>query len=211
MILIDILVVLLVVLGAFSGHKKGLVGILVGFAALILSIVLAFMFQSVVADAIYDTGLGQSVAGIAKNNMQDMMKNGENVDKSIYGKVLSNAVTDDNLTVASENISRFVMKGLSFIAIFLIVRIICYILQMILNVVFNLPLLSTVNGIGGTVVGGLSVLIRIWVVLALISFVSPLPMFDSVVSYIDKTFLVKLLYNNNLLVAVVKAGLRLKK
>ena len=168
------------------------------------------MFQSVVADAIYDTGLGQSVAGIAKNNMQDMMKNGENVDKSIYGKVLSNAVTDDNLTVASENISRFVMKGLSFIAIFLIVRIICYILQMILNVVFNLPLLSTVNGIGGTVVGGLSVLIRIWVVLALISFVSPLPMFDSVVSYIDKTFLVKLLYNNNLLVAVVKAGLRLK-
>ena len=210
MILIDILVVLLVVLGAFSGHKKGLVGILVGFAALILSIVLAFMFQSVVADAIYDTGLGQSVAGIAKNNMQDMMKNGENVDKSIYGKVLSNAVTDDNLTVASENISRFVMKGLSFIAIFLIVRIICYILQMILNVVFNLPILSTVNGIGGTVVGGLSVLIRIWVVLALISFVSPLPVFDSIVSYIDKTFLVKLLYNNNLLVAVVKAGLRLK-
>ena len=210
MILIDILVVLLVVLGAFSGHKKGLVGILVGFAALILSIVLAFMFQSVVADAIYDTGLGQSVAGIAKNNMQDMMKNGENVDKSIYGKVLSNAVTDDNLTVASENISRFVMKGLSFIAIFLIVRIICYILQMILNVVFNLPLLSTVNGIGGTVVGGLSVLIKIWIVLALISFVSPLPMFDSIVSYIDKTFLVKLLYYNNLLVAVVKAGLRLK-
>lgn len=210
MILIDILVVLLVVLGAFSGHKKGLVGILVGFAALILSIVLAFMFQSVVADAIYDTGLGQSVAGIAKNNMQDMMKNGENVDKSIYGKVLSNAVTDDNLTVASENISRFVMKGLSFIAIFLIVRIICYILQMILNVVFNLPILSTVNGIGGIVVGGLSVLIKIWIVLALISFVSPLPMFDSIVSYIDKTFLVKLLYNNNLLVAVVKAGLRLK-
>lgn len=210
MILVDILVVLLVVLGAFSGHKKGLVGILVGFAALILSIVLAFMFQSVVADAIYDTGLGQSVAGIAKNNMQDMMKNGENVDKSIYGKVLSNAVTDDNLTVASENISRFVMKGLSFIAIFLIVRIICYILQMILNVVFNLPILSTVNGIGGTVVGGLSVLIKIWIVLALISFVSPLPMFDSIVSYIDKTFLVKLLYNNNLLVAVVKAGLRLK-
>ena len=210
MILVDILVILLVVLGAFSGHKKGLVGILVGFAALILSIVLAFMFQSVVADAIYDTGLGQSVAQMAKNNMQDMMKNGESVDKSIYGKVLSNAFTDDNLTVASENISRFVMKGLSFIAIFLIVRIICYILQMILNVVFNLPILSTINGMGGTIVGGLSVLIKIWIVLALISFISPLPMFDSIISYIDKTFLVKFLYNNNLLVAVVKAGLRLK-
>ena|GEM_PF-4960245 len=41
MIILDILVILLIVLGALSGHKKGLVGILVGFAALILSIVLA--------------------------------------------------------------------------------------------------------------------------------------------------------------------------
>lgn len=210
MIILDILVILLIVLGALSGHKKGLVGILVGFAALILSIVLAFMFQSVVADAIYDTGLGSSVAGIAKTNIQKMIDNGENVDKSIYGKVLANTVTEENIDQASENISRFVMKGLSFIAIFLIVRIICYILQMILNVVFNLPILSTINGMGGTIVGGLSVLIKIWIVLALISFISPLPMFDSIISYIDKTFLVKFLYNNNLLVAVVKAGLRLK-
>ena len=65
-----------------------------------------------------------------------MIDNGENVDKSIYGKVLANTVTEENIDQASENISRFVMKGLSFIAIFLIVRIICYILQMILNVVF---------------------------------------------------------------------------
>ena len=144
MIILDILVVLLIVLGALSGHKKGLVGILVGFAALILSIVLAFMFQSVVADAIYDTGLGSSVAGIAKTNIQKMIDDGENVDKSIYGKVLANTVTEENIDQASENISRFVMKGLSFIAIFLIVRIICYILQMILNVVFNLQILSIV-------------------------------------------------------------------
>lgn len=210
MILIDILVILLIILGAFSGHKKGLVGILVGFAALILSIVLAFMFQSVVADAIYDTGLGQSVATMAKDNMQNMMKNGEDVDNSIYAKVISNTITDDNLNAASENVSRFVMKGLSFIAIFLIVRIICYILQMILNVVFNLPILSSINGMGGTIVGALSVLIKVWIVLALISFISPLPIFDSIISYINKTILIKFLYNNNMLVAVVKAGLKLK-
>ena len=205
MIILDILVILLIVLGALSGHKKGLVGILVGFAALILSIVLAFMFQSVVADAIYDTGLGSSVAGIAKTNIQKMIDNGENVDKSI-----ANTVTEENIDQASENISRFVMKGLSFIAIFLIVRIICYILQMILNVVFNLPILSTINSTGGTAVGALSVLIKIWILLALLSFVAPLPMFEGIIAKVNQTFLIKFLYNNNLLVAVVKAGLRLK-
>ena len=210
MIILDILVVLLIVLGALSGHKKGLVGILVGFAALILSIVLAFMFQSVVADAIYDTGIGSSVAGIAKTNIQKMIDDGESVDKSIYGKVLANTVTEENIDQASENISRFVMKGLSFIAIFLIVRIICYILQMILNVVFNLPILSTINSTGGTAVGALSVLIKIWILLALLSFVAPLPMFEGIIAKVNQTFLIKFLYNNNLLVAVVKAGLRLK-
>ena len=210
MIILDILVVLLIVLGALSGHKKGLVGILVGFAALILSIVLAFMFQSVVADAIYDTGLGSSMAGIAKTNIKKMIDNGENVDRSIYGKVLANTVTEENIDQASENISRFVMKGLSFIAIFLIVRIICYILQMILNVVFNLPILSTINSTGGTAVGALSVLIKIWILLALLSFVAPLPMFEGIIAKVNQTFLIKFLYNNNLLVAVVKAGLRLK-
>ncbi len=210
MFILDIVVVLLIVLGALSGHKKGLVGILVGFAALILSIVLAFMFQSVVADAIYNTGIGPKVADIAKTNIQKMIDNGENVDKSIYGKVLSSTVTEDNIVQASENISRFVMKGLSFIAIFLIVRIICYILQMILNVVFNLPILSTINSTGGTAVGALSVLIKIWILLALVSFVAPLPMFDGIITRINETFLIKFLYNNNLLVAIVKSGLRLK-
>ena len=210
MFILDIVVVLLIVLGALSGHKKGLVGILVRFAALILSIVLAFMFQSVVADAIYNTGIGPKVADIAKTNIQKMIDNGENVDKSIYGKVLSSTVTEDNIVQASENISRFVMKGLSFIAIFLIVRIICYILQMILNVVFNLPILSTINSTGGTAVGALSVLIKIWILLALVSFVAPLPMFDGIITRINETFLIKFLYNNNLLVAIVKSGLRLK-
>ena len=210
MFILDIVVVLLIVLGALSGHKKGLVGILVGFAALILSIVLAFMFQSVVADAIYNTGIGPKVADIAKTNIQKMIDNGENVDKSIYGKVLSSTVTEDNIVQASENISRFVMKGLSFIAIFLIVRIICYILQMILNVVFNLPILSTINSTGGTAVGALSVLIKIWILLALVSFVAPLPMFDGIITRINETFLIKFLYNNNLVVAIVKSGLRLK-
>ena len=101
------------------------------------------------------------------------------------------------------------MKGLSFIAIFFIVRIICYILQMILNVVFNLPILSSINGIGGTAVGVISVLIKVWIVLAIISFISPLPAFEGLTSYIDKTFLVKLLYNNNMLVALIKAGLKI--
>ena len=44
MVILDLLLVALIALGAFNGHKKALVGVVVGFASLILSIVLAFGF-----------------------------------------------------------------------------------------------------------------------------------------------------------------------
>ncbi len=209
MVILDLLLVALIALGAFSGHKKGLVGVVVGFASLILSIVLAFGFQGIVSNAIYDSGLGVKVKDVAQENMQKMIDDGESIDNSFYGSIISNVATTDDIGKAAEAVSRFVMKGLSFIAIFFIVRIICYILQMILNVVFNLPILSSINGIGGTAVGVISVLIKVWIVLAIISFISPLPAFEGLTSYIDKTFLVKLLYNNNMLVALIKAGLKI--
>ena len=54
MVILDLLLVALIALGAFNGHKKGLVGVVVGFASLILSIVLAFGFQGIVSNAIYE-------------------------------------------------------------------------------------------------------------------------------------------------------------
>ena len=209
MFVLDLILIALIVLGAISGHKKGLVGVVVGFASLILSIILAFAFQSVVSDALYDSGLGKKVKDVAQENMQNMLDNGESIDNSFYGSIISSVTTEDEISKAAEAVSRFVMKGLSFIAIFSIVRLICYILQMILNIVFNLPILSSINSMGGTAVGVLSILIKVWIILAIISFISPLPLFEGINAYIDNTFLVKFLYNNNLLVTIIKAGLKI--
>lgn len=209
MFVLDLILIALIVLGAISGHKKGLVGVVVGFASLILSIILAFAFQSVVSDALYDSGLGKKVKDVAQENMQNMLDDGESIDNSFYGSIISSVTTEDEISKAAETVSRFVMKGLSFIVIFLIVRLICYILQMILNIVFNLPILSSINSMGGTAVGVLSILIKVWIILAIISFISPLPLFEGINAYIDNTFLVKLLYNNNLLVTIIKAGLKI--
>ena len=120
----------------------------------------------------------------------------ESIDNSFYGSIISSVTTEDEISKAAEAVSRFVMKGLSFIVIFLIVRLICYILQMILNIVFNLPILSSINSMGGTAVGVLSILIKVWIILAIISFISPLPLFEGINAYIDNTFLVKLLYGS---------------
>lgn len=209
MLVLDIILIALIAFGAFRGYKRGLVGVVVGFASLILSIILAFAFQSIVAEALYNSGIGDSLKEVVQENIQTMLDNGENVEDSFYGNILNSTITEDKVQQAGEIVTMFVMKGVSFILIFLAVRLICYILQMILNIVFNLPILSSINQIGGIAVGVLSTLIKVWILLAILSFITPLPMFNGIAEYIDNTFLVKLLYNNNLLVTIISAGLKI--
>lgn len=209
MLVLDIILIALIAFGAFRGYKRGLVGVVVGFASLILSIILAFAFQSIVAEALYNSGIGDSLKEVVQENIQTMLDNGENVEDSFYGNILNSTITEDKVQQAGEIVTMFVMKGVSFILIFLAVRLICYILQMILNIVFNLPILSSINQIGGIAVGVLSTLIKVWILLAILSFITPLPMFNGIAEYVDNTFLVKLLYNNNLLVTIIRAGLKI--
>ena len=209
MIILDLIVIVLIIFGAFSGKKKGLVGIIVGFAGLILSIILAFTMQSTVANTLYNMGIGDSVNNIVTENINTMLENEEKKEDNFYGQLVVKMTTEDQVSDTSKAVTMFIMKGISFIVIFLIVYIICYILQMILNVVFDLPGLNAINGIGGIVVGGLSVVIKIWILLAILSFLAPLPAFATVSEYIDDTILVKILYNYNLLVGIIKSGLNI--
>lgn len=209
MIILDLVVIGLIILGALSGHKKGLIGIVVSFISLILALVLAFALQSTVADLLYDSGVGESVNSIVEDNIQQMIEDGKNVEDSFYGSIISNVTTSEQISQASETVTRFIMKGVSFIAIFLVVKLICYILQMVLNLVFNLPILSSINSIGGTAVGALSVVLKIWILLAILSFLAPLPMFSSIKEYINQTIIIKLLYNYNFIVGIIKSGLNI--
>lgn len=209
MLVLDIIVLVLIALGAFSGHKKGLVGIIVGFASLILSIVLAFALQSAVANALYDSGIGKSLNTSIGNSIQDKIDDGEKIEDTAYGKIVAAITTEEDVNNAAQIVTKFILKGISFIIILFIVHLICYILQMVLNVVFNLPILSSINGIGGTVLGALSILLKIWIALAILSFLAPIPMFESIKGYVDQTMLIKFLYNHNFLVALLKIGLKI--
>ncbi len=214
--IIDIIILLLIILGAFAGYKKGLVGILVSLIGLVLALVLGFILQGPVANYLYnDTGIGNNISENVSNFITDSLdkksenSQGSDNEVSFYAGILKNITNEDQIDDAAKNITMYILKGVSFIAIFFIVFVICYILSMILNLVFDLPLLSSVNKIGGIGAGALKALIKIWILLAIISFLSPIPMVDGVVQYIQKTNLTNYLYSNNLIVSLISSNLKL--
>ena len=208
--IIDIIIIALILLGAFSGYKKGLVTILVGFIGIILSIFLGFMLQTPISDYLQnDTAIGTTINQTIQTSIQ---KNGAE-QNSIYTTIL-NTVTNGkqdtfSLEQNSKIITSFILKGLSFICVFIIVYIICYILQMVLNLVFDLPILNSLNKIGGVGIGVLSTLIKLTVLFAIISFIVPIPMFSNLGQMIQNSTIGNMLYTNNIIVNLIKSNIKI--
>ncbi len=211
----DIIILALLVSGAFFGYKKGLVGILVSLIGLILSIVLGFILQTPVSNFIYSsTGFGDMISDNISQGMTQAYKNkieGKSEDYGIYDSFLKSIVNEEQIDEVANNATLFIIKGLSFVIVFIVVLLICYILSMVLGLVFSFPILSTVNKFGGLGIGLAKSLLKIWVFLAILSFIIPVVNNQKLNNYIDNSSITKLLYENNLIVSLIDSSLKNSK
>jgi hypothetical protein len=212
--LIDIIVLVILGVSGFVGYKKGLAGILVSVIALLLSIVLAVFLQNTVANYLYnETSIGTSLQTSFKDMLTEQIEKNkdstelENDNSFIYMFFDKDELSKSMVESGAKQMTTFVLKGISFVAIFVLVFVICYILRMLLNIVFSLPILNSINKIGGVGLNLLKTLFKIWIVLAIISFIGFIPMIDNLCSLIESSILTKLLYDNNLIIIILKSTL----
>lgn len=209
--ILDIIVIALLALSGYMGYKKGLVGILVSFISLILAIVLAFVLQGPISQYLYeDTGMGTSLEQSVKSVVEKNINTEEGESKILFlDKVISDNQEEGSLVDnASKQLTLYILKGISFIGVLVLVFIICYILQMLLNLVFDLPILHSVNKFGGIGLNIIKTLVKFWIVLALISFIATIPFIQPVVETIEKSTLTKVLYHNNMLVTLIESSMK---
>jgi uncharacterized membrane protein required for colicin V production len=209
--IIDIILIIFVFLGAFMGYKKGLINVLVSFIGVILALVLAFLLQIPVANALRESEVGNKIYttvydGINKAT-EDQKQDVDNT--SFYSTIVKGFLSDEQINTHSEKLTMFILKGISFFSIFVIVTIIIFILRTILNIVFDLPILNSVNKYGGLGLGALKSILAVYIILAVIAFISPMPQVSkNVVQNINKTNVTKVLYNNNMLVRIIESNIK---
>lgn len=208
--IIDIIIVAIVVIGGFAGYKKGLVGILVGFIGIVLSIMLGFMLQTPISDYLQkETAIGTTLTESIKTSIEKSGATENLLYKSILEATAKGDASALTIDQSTNIITNFILKGLSFILVFMVVYIICYILQMVLNIVFDLPILNSLNKIGGVGIGVVMSLIKITILLAIISFISPIPIFNDLVKIIQNSTIGNILYTNNIIVSIIKSNIQM--
>lgn len=209
--IIDIIIVLLVALGAFVGYKKGLIDVLTSIIAIVLALILAFLLQIPVANTLRQSSLGNTLNTTINQGIEKAVNDNESGEQnsSFYSAIVKGILSEEQITTQAENVTMFILKGLSFFIIFIIVTAIIFILKSILNLVFDLPILNSVNKFGGLGLGAIKSLVIVYIILAALAFVSPMPsLSNNITKAINNTTIAKELYNNNLLVKIIESNIK---
>lgn len=209
---LDGIVIVFLLLGAYSGYKKGLTTILISLIGFVVAIILAFTLKSTLVDFVVektdvDTFMHQIIdEGIDKAIQSKVDESSESKKDSFYVGIVKNMAEGETVENLSNNVVNFILETAAFIFIFLIVTTCAFILKMMLNIVFDLPILSSINNIGGLGMGFVMALFKLWIILAIVSMI--VPMFGGLKVLIDSSNITKMLYNTNILVKILSSGLK---
>lgn len=190
---IDYAIIAILVLGAFSGFRKGLLMSVSSIICLIASILIAKTYYKLVAlFLVENTSIEEKIAGYISEKafVQKMLlsPSGENpvfsINKS-FGSDLNSFATV------------LIINAISVVIIFLAARLILGIAEGFLAGVVSMPGLKEVNGIGGAVVGLAKNILMIMLIFTFITPVSALKPLTFIAEGLEASNLAKYFYTYN--------------
>lgn len=210
-IIVDLIVIGIMLLCIIIGYVRGLTGSLIKILSFVLSIIIAFVLFIPISNFIInntkiDDNLEQSIRemiikedeGTVETEMPqtitDYINNQvEQASDSAKETIVSNTAREVSITI---------VKAGTWIGLFIVARILMIFLKFITGLIARLPVIKQFDKLGGIIYGILEALIIIYVLFAIISFISPMTN-ASLANVIDKSYVGSIMYNNNVLLKII--------
>lgn len=211
-IIVDIAILAVIVLCVIIGYVRGLTGSLIKIVSFVLALVVAFvLFIPVSTVIINNTQVDENIeTSIREMIIQEEQEenNDENMPEAIteyIGSQIEQAADDAKESIVNStarDVAVTIVKAGTWIALFIVARILLVFLRFITSLIAKLPIIKQFDKLGGIIYGLLEGLIIVYVLLALISFVSPM-LNGTLANAIDSSFIGSMMYNNNLLLKII--------
>lgn len=215
--IVDIIIILIFVSSIAIAYVRGLSSVIYQLASWIITIILIFVLCRPITNVIIDnTTLDETISEKIQINLEDNF--GENLEEgtsiSEEDSNISNSVIDlingyisEANEKGTENIAKYVSDEISYIAvsaivilgIFIFARVISLILKFVLDVIVSLPVFGTVNKVGGIAYGVIRAFLIIYIVLAIISLLSPTLANTGLILAIKSSHIGSIFYNDNII------------
>lgn len=226
--ILDLIVIGIIVLSFMISAKKGFVRSVWKITALIITIVLVmalktptvtFLAGTNVSDTIYDfisERLTVQIENPVEETVETEAETGTNENKSFIPKfILDEVINPDNTNRMYDNLEASINRGtdvitrrltlwaLNIIAaagLFILIRVILSVLFMLLDGASKLPVINQANALLGGMLGAVNTIAVIYIACALVSVFAA---DTEILALIDKSTLVKYLYNYNILLKLI--------
>ncbi len=215
--IVDIIIILIFVSSIAIAYVRGLSSVIYQLASWIITIILIFVLCRPITNVIIDnTTLDETISEKIQINLEDnfgenleegtsISEEDSNISNSVIG--LINGYISEANEKGTENIAKYVSDEISYIAvsaivilgIFIFARVISLILKFVLDVIVSLPVFGTVNKVGGIAYGVIRAFLIIYIVLAIISLLSPTLANTGLILAIKSSHIGSIFYNDNII------------
>lgn len=215
--IVDIIIILIFVSSIAIAYVRGLSSVIYQLASWIITIILIFVLCRPITNVIIDnTTLDENISEKIQINLEDnfgenleegtsISEEDSNISNSVIG--LINGYISEANEKGTENIAKYVSDEISYIAvsaivilgIFIFARVISLILKFVLDVIVSLPVFGTVNKVGGIAYGVIRAFLIIYIVLAIISLLSPTLANTGLILAIKSSHIGSIFYNDNII------------
>lgn len=122
------------------------------------------------------------------------------------GKTISEAADTAKDTIVETvaiNLSITAIKIITLILLFILIRIALICIKFITNLISKLPIISSINKIGGVAYGIIEGLFIIYLALAIAMAISTMTGNADILIYINQSSIGKIMFNNNILLKII--------
>lgn len=210
-IIVDLVVIGIILLCIILGYVRGLTGSLIKILSFVLSIIIAFVLfipisNLVINNTKIDDNLEKSIREtiIKEDEGLEDKRMPETIESYISNKVeqATDSAKETIVNNTAREVSITIVKAGTWIVLFIVAKILLIFLKFITELIAKLPVIKQFDKLGGIIYGILEGLIIIYVVLAIIAFVSPI-INVSLSNAIEKSYVGSIMYNNNILLKII--------
>lgn len=191
-IIIDVILLVILVLSAFLGYKKGLVKLGTKlFAGIIAIIITIIIYKPISGLVINNTQIDEKIEDAIIKNTTSFINENSQIQNNV-----TNQVTDKILPEEAKNISKSVVYAITAIILFIFVKIALSVVISLMDFVANLPILKQFNEIGGIIYGLVRGALIIFVCVLLMGVFIKINPENTLNNQIQDTYITKIIYEN---------------
>lgn len=212
MIIADLIVIAIIALSVFIGVKRGFLRSVIGFLSIIISLILAVWTYPVVADVINNTEIKATITEAVENSLGEeptiaKEEKEEESGFSILPKTAQEtiekqkeAITETAIQTTAQTVSTLAVNIISILLVFVVVRLIMFLISTTLGFITKLPVIKSVNRLLGGALGTLCGILSVYLILTLITFNTALNSNAAIGKAVKESYIASQMYDNNFIV-----------